>query len=487
MDSDNGTPRPRPPQGDGFRAGQGDWRSQSLPCSRQEIAIKIFDTLKTHLSSSGQEELPELMKISAVFEENVYTSATSQWDYLQKISTKMFTVEAKSPNTILDTSLQANSSGSLLIHLVRIFLDQCSKDSPAPTRHANEAIWQEEVYQKIKDMKEMYLPELSEMYQKITNKIQQHEYCLSTQPKSEDLEKLKMFKTMLERVILVLQVSKSSISPSLKDKLCLYEKQIINFISTNRPRKPVLSLQQGQLSSSQIHNMQPSQFHTTQVHLENQMNPLLQDNMTRLQQNSVSSVAGVSMAQENMLTVGIKRDREESLEASRQVSRTTLQQQNSTDQQKQLHQSQRALPETPSNCRVQTGNATVGDWQEEVFQKIKVMKEMYLPELTEIHQKIITKLPQLVSLPEYSERSERLKMFKTMIERLISTLQISKNYITPGLKDKWGLYEKQILNFIDANRPRKQIPSSDLHSTQQPYSQCLAAEVKLEQIEGEGY
>ncbi|XP_050107008.1 mediator of RNA polymerase II transcription subunit 15a-like isoform X2 [Malus sylvestris] len=469
MDSDNGTPRPRPPQGDGFRAGQGDWRSQSLPCSRQEIAIKIFDTLKTHRSSSGQEELPELMKIAAVFEENVFTSATSQWDYLQKISTKMFTVEAKSPNTILDTSLQANSS-----------------DSPAPTRHANEAIWQEEVYQKIKDMKEMYLPELSEMYQKITNKIQQHEYCLSTQAKSE-LEKLKMFKTMLERVILVLQVSKSSISPSLKDKLCLYEKQIINFISTNRPRKPVLSLQQGQLSSSQIHNMQPSQFHSTQVHLENQMNPLLQNNMTRLQQNSVSSVAGVSMAQENMLTVGIKRDREESLEASRQVSRTTLQQQNSTGQQKQLHQSQRALPETPSNCRVQTGNATVGDWQEEVFQKIKVMKEMYLLELTEIHQKIITKLPQLVSLPEYSERSERLKMFKTMIERLISTLQISKNYITPGLKDKWGLYEKQILNFIDANRPRKQIPSSDLHSTQQPYSQCLAAEVKLEQIEGEGY
>ncbi|KAB2627307.1 mediator of RNA polymerase II transcription subunit 15a-like [Pyrus ussuriensis x Pyrus communis] len=344
MDSDNGTPRPRPPQGDGFRAGQGDWRSQSLPCSRQEIAIKIFDTLKMHLSSSGQEELPELMKIAAGFEENVYTSATSQWDYLQKISTKMFTVEAKSPNTILDTSLQANSSGSLLIHLVRIFLDQCSEDSPAPTRHANEAIWQEEVYQKIKDMKEMYLPELSEMYQKIANKIQQHEY-----PKSEELEKLKMFKTMLERVILVLQVSKSSISPSLKDKLCLYEKQIINFINTNRPRKPVLSLQQGQLFSPQIHDMQPSQFHTTQVHLENQMNPLLQNNMTRLQQNSVSSVAGVSTAQKNMLTVGIKRDREESLEASHQVSRTTFEQKNSMDQQKQLHQSQRALPETPSS------------------------------------------------------------------------------------------------------------------------------------------
>ncbi|KAB2616798.1 mediator of RNA polymerase II transcription subunit 15a-like [Pyrus ussuriensis x Pyrus communis] len=87
----------------------------------------------------------------------------------------------------------------------------------------------------IKVMKEKYLPELSEIYQKIDTKLQQQ------------LEKLKIFKTMLERLISILQVSKSNISPGLKDKLGLYEKHIVNFINTNRPRKQGPPLQQGQL------------------------------------------------------------------------------------------------------------------------------------------------------------------------------------------------------------------------------------------------
>ena len=124
-----------------------------------------------------------------------------------------------------------------------------------------------------------------------------------------------MFKAMLERLITVLQVSKPSISPSLKDKLGLYEKQIINFINTNRPRKPVSSLQQGQLPPPHMHSMQQSQSQITQVQShENQMNPQLQsmnlqgsvptmqqNNMTGMQQNSMSSLSGVSTVQQNMM------------------------------------------------------------------------------------------------------------------------------------------------------------------------------------------
>ncbi|KAF2323114.1 hypothetical protein GH714_033517 [Hevea brasiliensis] len=137
------------------------------------------------------------------------------------------------------------------LHEYICFVIVASLDSTAQTRHANGGDWQEEVYQKIKGMKETYLPELNEIYQKIATKLQQHD-SLPQQPKSEQLEKLKIFKTMLERIISFLQVSKNNILPGFKEKLGSYEKQIINFINTNRPRKP---LQQGQLP--QPHIQQP--------------------------------------------------------------------------------------------------------------------------------------------------------------------------------------------------------------------------------------
>ncbi|XP_048425322.1 mediator of RNA polymerase II transcription subunit 15a-like [Pyrus x bretschneideri] len=232
-------------------------------------------------------------------------------------------------------------------------------------------------------MKEMYLPELSEMYWKIATKLQPHD-SLPQQPKSERLEKLKMFKNILERLISVLHITKSSISPGLKDKLGSYENQIINFIDTNTPRKQGPPLQQGQLSRP--------------------------------------------------------------------------------------------------HCRDQTGHANGSASKEEVYQKIKVMKEMYLTELSEIYQKYATQLQQPDSLPQppKPEQLEKLKMFKTMLERLISVLQISKNRILPGLNGKLGLYEKQMVKFININRPRtevpplqqEQLPSPHMHySMLQPQSQ----------------
>ncbi|MBA0622984.1 hypothetical protein Godav_008482, partial [Gossypium davidsonii] len=196
-----------------------------------------------------------------------------------------------------------------------------SLDSTAQTGHSNGGDWQEEVYQKllanhpvpdlmlqIKAMKETYFSELNEMHQKISAKLLQ-------QPKSEQLEKLKIFKTMLERILHFLTVSKANIVPAFKDKLSSYEKQIINFINTNRPRKPVSALQQGQLPPPHMHSMQQPQpqNNQTQSH-DNQMNPQLQsinlqgsmptmqpNNMTSLQHNTLSSLPGVSTAQQTML------------------------------------------------------------------------------------------------------------------------------------------------------------------------------------------
>ncbi|KAF5181706.1 Mediator of rna polymerase ii transcription subunit 15a [Thalictrum thalictroides] len=101
----------------------------------------------------------------------------------------------------------------------------------------NTADWQEETYQKIKAMKEIYLPDLHKMHQKLSLRFQQHETV--TQRTKEEIDKLRLMKTYLERIITFLQVSKSNIPFTHRDKLDGYERQIINFLNSNRIKKPV--------------------------------------------------------------------------------------------------------------------------------------------------------------------------------------------------------------------------------------------------------
>ncbi|KAK8664143.1 hypothetical protein V6N13_083943 [Hibiscus sabdariffa] len=197
-----------------------------------------------------------------------------------------------------------------------------SLDSTTQTGLANGGDWQEEVYQKIQTLKDTYLPDLNEMYQKIATKLQQHD-SNPQQPKSEQLDKFKLFKIMLERIFTFLSVSKANITLPFKEKLSSYEKQIINFVNSNRTRKPLLRMQQGQLPPPHMHSMQQAQtqINPTQSH-DNQMNPQLQsvnlqgsvpamqpNNMTSMHHRSLSP--GVSTAQQtklNSLQPGSKMD-----------------------------------------------------------------------------------------------------------------------------------------------------------------------------------
>ncbi|KAL2338178.1 hypothetical protein Fmac_012624 [Flemingia macrophylla] len=182
-----------------------------------------------------------------------------------------------------------------------------SLDSTIQTAPPSGGDWQEEVYQKLQTMKESYLPEMNEMYQKIANKLQQHD-SLPQQPKTEQIEKLRAYKLMLERMMQLLQIPKNNILPNFKEKLGSCEKQIISLINSNRPRKGMSSVQLGQLPPS----MQQPQSQVTQVQPhENQMNSQLQstnlqgsvpsmqqNNIASLQHNSLSSV---STGQQNMM------------------------------------------------------------------------------------------------------------------------------------------------------------------------------------------
>ncbi|PRQ35052.1 putative coactivator CBP, KIX domain-containing protein [Rosa chinensis] len=203
-------------------------------------------------------------------------------------------------------------------------------------------------------MKETYLPELSEMFQKIDNKLQEYE-SVPPQSNPDKLEKLKVFRTMLEHLITVLQVSKSNISPGLKEKLGLYEKQIINFINTNRPRKTVSSLhlpppdmhnahllqqpkveQQDQSAS----NLIPTQGQQSQPHpSQQQYLSNIQSQLIHIQQRQLS------MQQQ---LIPLLQDMQQRHKASGQVSAAIIQPRNTMELQNQLYQSHTAIPETSS-------------------------------------------------------------------------------------------------------------------------------------------
>ncbi|CAI8585020.1 unnamed protein product [Vicia faba] len=87
MDTNNGVPN------------QGDWRGQLHPRSRQRIVNKIMETIKKHLPVSGQEGLPAIHNIAQMFEDKVFTIATSQSDYIKKISMKMLAFEIQFRST----------------------------------------------------------------------------------------------------------------------------------------------------------------------------------------------------------------------------------------------------------------------------------------------------------------------------------------------------------------------------------------------------
>nr|GEW03734.1 hypothetical protein [Tanacetum cinerariifolium] len=75
----------------------GDWRAHLQEDMRQRIQNKLIETFKRHLPMTGHEGLQEFTKVAVRFEEMVYTTATSQSDYLRKISSKMLTFVRSHP------------------------------------------------------------------------------------------------------------------------------------------------------------------------------------------------------------------------------------------------------------------------------------------------------------------------------------------------------------------------------------------------------
>ncbi|KAM0844585.1 hypothetical protein ACQ4PT_056946 [Festuca glaucescens] len=183
---------------------------------------KMVETLQKYLPVSVPEGLNEFQKIAVQFEEKIYTAATNHSDYLQKISGKLLSMAHVYAQVISNQ----NNPG------------QAYADSTAQTGHAGAGNWQEEIYQMIKRLKDQYFVELNELFNKVSVKIRQIDSLIPPQETSEQYELLKRFKIMLDRILQVLQISKSAIQPSIRHKVLQYEKQIIRILTSQR-RKPV--------------------------------------------------------------------------------------------------------------------------------------------------------------------------------------------------------------------------------------------------------
>ncbi|XP_066331188.1 mediator of RNA polymerase II transcription subunit 15a-like isoform X1 [Miscanthus floridulus] len=144
-----------------------------------------------------------------------------------------------------------------------------SVDSTAQTGHPSAGDLQEELYQMIKSLKDQYFAELNDLYNKISMKIQHIDNHMPAQMSAEQYEKMKGFKLMLERTLHFLQVNKSSIQPAFREKIPVYERQILSILSSQR-RKPVQApgQQTFQQSGGQAPSSNISQQHQTSQGLQ---------------------------------------------------------------------------------------------------------------------------------------------------------------------------------------------------------------------------
>ncbi|KAK4267593.1 hypothetical protein QN277_024353 [Acacia crassicarpa] len=657
----------RPTQGAESTMDTSDWRTQLQPDSRQRIVNKIMDTLKRHLPVSGQDGLHELRKIAQRFEEKIYAAATSQSDYLRKISLKMLTMENKTQNTMVN-AMQPNAGGPSnrpidsgipmqshvhnpgQSHAISVpnqsqsrqqLLSQNIQNNIAPpvssigqtpiqnvvgpnsnvqnnmlggsqrqmpprqqvvpqqqqqSQNSQPYLYQQQQLQqqylkhKIQpgniqhsltqphipiqqqqqpnqlqssqssvmqtssvmqpSIMQTSLPSLQQnqqannVQQSTQPMLQQHSQSVIRQQQQQTSINNQQQTPISQQPIMPLQQQQQQLLAPQSNVTSMQHPQLLgqqNNVGDMQQHQRLLVGQQNNLPNLQQHQQQQPHLINQQNNLSNIHQQQLGSNVPGLQQQQLlapqsgnsgmqpnqhsahmvqqSKVSVQQQSQQNVTNLlqsqvqqsqpqapqqqlmpqiqsqpaqiqqqlGIQQQPnllQRDMQQRIQGSSSLLQQQNVLDQQKQLYQSQRTLPDSSStslDSTAQTGKSAGDDWQEEVYQKIKSMKESYLPELTEMHQKIAAKLQLHEPLPHQvkSEQLEKLKIFKTMLERLIAFLQVSKGHILPGFKEKISSYEKQIINFINTNRPKRamssmqsgQLPPHHVQLASQPQSQ----------------
>ncbi|CAL5000408.1 unnamed protein product [Urochloa decumbens] len=306
-----------------------------------------------------------------------------------------------------------------------------SVDSTAQTAHPGAGDFQEELYQTVKSLKDQYFAELSDLYNKITMKIQHVDNYMPAQKSSDQYEKMKNFKALLERTMHFLQVNKSSIQPGLRGKIPIYERQIGSILNSQRS-KPV------QAPGQQLFQQSGGQAPSSNISQQHQASQGLQQHDSHANQIAVKALKLLSMES-----------------------------QTNTQHNPQVIPIQKPPgPPASVDLTCQTGHPGAGDFQEELYQTIKSLKDQYFAELSDLYSKISMKIQHVdIHMPaqKSSDQYEKMKNFKAMLERTLHFFQVNKSSIQQGLREKIPIYERQIVIILNSQRSKPvQAPGQQL-------------------------
>ncbi|XP_062175193.1 mediator of RNA polymerase II transcription subunit 15a-like isoform X4 [Alnus glutinosa] len=128
--------------------------------------------------------------------------------------------------------------------------------------------------------------------------------------------------------------------------------------------------------------------------------------------------------------------------------------------------------------------ANIGDWQEEVYQKVEGLKIRYLKQLNGLWQTLTNILLQHGSVPQ-QPRTGKIEKLMLLLKQIIVFLNLPKNKITPAHSEQLDTLEKKI-SFVLHSTGKKSVSSTqqgklypDVQSVQQlPQPQTQTSQVQ---------
>ncbi|KAJ0944666.1 putative coactivator CBP, KIX domain superfamily, mediator complex subunit 15, KIX [Helianthus annuus] len=488
------------------------WRAQLQADARERSVKNIVDTLKMHLPFIGDEELQGLKKIAETVEEKIYTASISQTDYFRKISVKILDLEdrSKSPmrSNAVTNSVNPSNPGSEVMQQVNNQVKQPSIHVPS---NNTQQVMSKNMHSNI-GLDGMYnysglssaLPPGSPLQQPTMTNVAGQSLNMQNmssfrqnpfsgkQYNSNILHQQRQQLLMLQQQRLMNQQNEFSslVQPSQQ---LIGQSTTTNVAGQNLKMQNIQNMPQRNqamgLSESQQLLIQQLQQRQSFIGQQNRLSSPLQSSQPLIGQSTTpTNVAGQNLKMPNIKTMPPMPqpinmpNQKQDMQSSENVLATQVQQSQPQLQQQvtpphmqsplglQLGmQQQPNLLQRNTQQRLPTASGfplqNVIDQLKQPIQKqkvmpeassssIKAMKDKYLPDLNDIHQKFISKLQQHNSLPQHpiNVQIEKLIVFKHVLERYMQFLQTPKNGISASYKDKLPVYEKHIVNVINSNK-----------------------------------
>ncbi|XP_078148460.1 mediator of RNA polymerase II transcription subunit 15a-like [Carex rostrata] len=529
-----------------------DWRWQLRPDARQRIVNKIMDTLKRHRPLPVPEGINELQKIAVRFEERIYSAATSQFDYLTRISQKMLSLENKMqpglnpslPNqNRMDPGQGMLSQQPSLNPGQSLGMPQVMNQPPAsrkqlPILHGSHnmptaapggpsgATITPMSGPSISNSNPMSGPSgltgslPTDMYSNTQRRQLPQQHMLQNQMlyhQRQQQNQMQMTSALAGGSKMMLAAATRGMQQSQLNSIqqqpvgqggSFQQHPFMRQQPQPTMQNPTMSMQltnnvtdlQQQQLQMQPYQMQQRQLQPNQMQQNQQMmlgqqlqrQHLLsqlqsqQQQLPQQQQPSTMQQRGMQRPQQQQLPQqqqpSMMQQREMQMPRQQmQGSPALLQMQNNNAIDPQMQQRQQFIPQqqqrvlqdvasSPASIDSTAQTGHLGDWQEEIYQRLKYLKDTYFADLREIHQRLLINLSQVDStVPPNArgEQIEKLENIKIGLEHLMSVLQLSKHNIQIGLKDKLSLYEKRILSILQINEARQQQPLTGVPSQQQ--------------------